>query len=293
MTLTSLAKRFRIDKPETFRLSAHDPAECSGLNVDKREAKDMLAEGIARLGELQERLYASDRWSVLIVLQAMDAAGKDSLIKHVMSGLNPQGVEVHSFKQPSAEEMDHDFLWRIAERLPTRGRIGIFNRSHYEEVLTVRVHSELLARQKLPAPCVTKDIWQKRFDDIRAFERHLARNGTRVLKFFLNVSKDEQRQRFLDRIDQPAKRWKFSMDDVAERKLWDKYMAAYEDTIRQTSRPEAPWFVVPSDRKWFTRLVVAGALVRELQALDLEFPKIKGKALEELKKVERALKAEK
>ena len=293
MTLTSLAKRFRIDKPETFRLSAHDPAECSGLNVDKREAKDMLAEGIARLGELQERLYASDRWSVLIVLQAMDAAGKDGLIKHVMSGLNPQGVEVHSFKQPSAEEMDHDFLWRIAERLPTRGRIGIFNRSHYEEVLTVRVHSELLARQKLPAPCVTKDIWQKRFDDIRAFERHLARNGTRVLKFFLNVSKDEQRQRFLDRIDQPAKRWKFSMDDVAERKLWDKYMAAYEDTIRQTSRPEAPWFVVPSDRKWFTRLVVAGALVRELQALDLEFPKIKGKALEELKKVERALKAEK
>ena len=293
MSLTSIAQHFRIDRPEKFRLSDHDPAECYGLSVDKREAKDMLAEGIARLSELQERLYASDRWSMLIVLQAMDAAGKDSLIKHVMSGLNPQGVEVHSFKQPSAEELDHDFLWRIAQRLPTRGRIGIFNRSHYEEVLTVRVHSELLERQKLPEPCVTKDIWQKRFDDIRAFERHLARNGTRILKFFLNVSKDEQRKRFLDRIDQPAKRWKFSMDDVAERKLWDKYMAAYEDMIRQTSRPQAPWFVVPADHKWFTRLMVAGALVRELQALDLEFPKVKGKALKELKKVERALKAEK
>jgi PPK2 family polyphosphate:nucleotide phosphotransferase len=230
---------------------------------------------------------------VLIVLQAMDAAGKDSLIKHVMSGLNPQGVEVHSFKQPSAEELDHDFLWRIAQRLPTRGRIGIFNRSHYEEVLTVRVHSELLERQKLPASCVGKDIWQNRFDDIRAFEHHLARNGTLILKFFLNVSKDEQRKRFLDRIDQPAKRWKFSMDDVAERKLWDKYMVAYEDAIRQTSRPEAPWFVVPADYKWFTRLVVAGAIVERLQALDLHFPKVKGKALKELKKVERALKAEK
>ena len=292
MSLYSIAKRFRIDRPDKFRLSACDPAECYGLTVDKSDAKALLAEGIERLSELQERLYASDRWSVLIVLQAMDAAGKDSLIKHVMSGLNPQGVEVHSFKQPSAEELDHDFLWRIAERLPTRGRIGIFNRSHYEEVLTVRVHSELLERQKLPAPCVTKDIWQKRFDDIRAFERHLARNGTLILKFFLNVSKDEQRQRFLDRIDRPAKRWKFSMDDVAERKLWPKYMAAYEDMIRQTSRPEALWFVVPADHKWFTRLAVAGAIVRELQALDLDFPKVQGKALAELRKVKKALQAE-
>ncbi|MBI3705364.1 MAG: polyphosphate kinase 2 family protein [Rhizobiales bacterium] len=292
MSLASIAKRFRIDKPQTFRLSAHDPAACNGLSIDKREAKDMLAEGIARLGELQERLYASDRRSVLIVLQAMDAAGKDSLIKHVMSGLNPQGVEVHSFKQPSAEELSHDFLWRIGARLPARGRIGIFNRSHYEEVLTVRVHAEYLARQQLPPDCLGKDIWRKRFDDIRAFERHLARNGTRILKFFLNVSREEQRKRFLDRIEQPAKRWKFSMDDVAERKLWDKYMAAYEDMIRQTSTPEAPWFVVPADRKWFTRLAVAGALVRELEALDLEFPKVKGKALNELKKVERALKEE-
>jgi PPK2 family polyphosphate:nucleotide phosphotransferase len=292
MSLTSIAKRFRIDKPEKFRLSDHDAAECYGLTVDKREAKAMLAEGIEQLSNLQERLYADGRWSVLIVLQAMDAAGKDGVIKHVMSGINPQGCEVHSFKQPSAEELDHDFLWRIGQRLPANGRIGIFNRSHYEEVLTVRVHSEHLAQQKLPAPCVGKDIWQNRFDDIRAFERHLARNGTLILKFFLNVSKDEQRKRFLDRIEQPAKRWKYSMGDVAERKLWPKYMAAYEDMIRQTSRPEAPWFVVPADHKWFTRLVVAGAIVRELAALDLDFPKVKGKALKGLRKAERALKAE-
>ena len=262
MKLDSIAKRFRIDRPDKFRLSEHDPAECYGLTADKKEAKAMLAEGIERLAELQERLYANDRWSVLIVLQAMDAAGKDGVIKHVMSGINPQGCEVHSFKQPSAEELQHDFLWRVAQRLPANGRIGIFNRSHYEEVLTVRVHKELLERQKLPKKLVGKDIWQQRFDDIRAFERHLARNGTLILKFFLNVSREEQRKRFLDRIDEPAKRWKFSMGDVAERKLWAKYMAAYEDMIRQTSTPEAPWFVVPADHKWFTRLVVAGASCR-------------------------------
>ena len=220
MKLDSIAKRFRIDRPDKFRLSQHDPAECYGLSVDKRQAKDMLAEGIERLSDLQERLYAEDRWSVLIVLQAMDAAGKDSLIKHVMSGINPQGCEVHSFKQPSDEELAHDFLWRIGKRVPARGRIGIFNRSHYEEVLTVRVHPNLLERQKLPKELVGKDIWHQRFKDIRAFERHLARNGTLVLKFFLNVSREEQRKRFLDRIDEPAKRWKFSMGDVAERKLW-------------------------------------------------------------------------
>ena len=292
MKLDTIANRFRIDSPQKFRLSDHDPAECCGLTLDKREAKAMLSEGIERLSDLQERLYADGRWSVLIVLQAMDAAGKDSIIKHVMSGINPQGCEVHSFKQPSEEELAHDFLWRVGQRLPANGRIGIFNRSHYEEVLTVRVHSELLERQQLPAPCVTKDLWQNRFDDIRAFERHLARNGTRVLKFFLNVSRDEQRKRFLDRIDEPAKRWKFSMGDVADRKLWDKYMAAYEDMIRQTSRPEAPWFVVPADHKWFTRLVVAGAIVRELQALGLDFPKVKGKALKELHKARNALKAD-
>jgi PPK2 family polyphosphate:nucleotide phosphotransferase len=253
----------------------------------------MLAEGLEQLVELQERLYADDRWSVLIVLQAMDAAGKDSVIKHVMSGLNPQGVEVHSFKQPSVEELNHNFLWRAAQRLPERGRIGIFNRSYYEEVLVVRVHPELLDRQRLPNSLAGKDIWQQRFEDICGFERHLARNGTRIMKFFLHVSKEEQRKRFLDRIDEPAKRWKFSMGDVAERKLWDKYQHAYEDLIRQTSQPEAPWFVVPADHKWFTRMVVAGALVQELQALGLDFPKIEGRALKELQEAAKALKEEK
>jgi PPK2 family polyphosphate:nucleotide phosphotransferase len=292
MTLHGMVKRFRIDRPDKFRLSACDPAECHGLTVDKKEAKAMLAEGIEQLAELQQRLYAADSWSVLIILQAMDAAGKDSVIKHVMAGLNPQGVEVHPFKQPSVEELDHNFLWRAARRLPERGRIGIFNRSYYEEVLVVRVHPELLEQQKLPAASKGKDIWQQRFDDIRNFERHLARNGTLVLKFFLHVSKDEQRKRFLDRIDEPAKRWKFSMADVKERKLWDKYQDAYEDMIRHTSSPDAPWYVVPADHKWFTRMVIAGVLVRELRALDLDFPKIKGKALKELQKARKALKAE-
>ncbi len=293
MKLYHIARRFRIDKPDKFRLSKHDPAECYGLTVDKKEAQAMLADGIERLAELQQRLYAEDRWSVLIVLQAMDAAGKDSIIKHVMSGINPQGCEVHSFKQPSAEELQHDFLWRVAQRLPTNGRIGIFNRSHYEEVLTVRVHKELLARQKLPKQLIGKDIWQQRFDDIRAFERHLARNGTLILKFFLNISKEEQRRRFLDRIDEPAKRWKFSMSDISERDLWDQYMVVFEDMIRQTSTPEAPWFVVPADHKWFARMVVAAALVQEIETLHLDYPKVEGKALEELRKVEKALKREK
>ena len=212
----------------------------------------MLADGIARLSDLQERLYASGTWSALIVLQAMDAAGKDSVIKHVMTGLNPQGVEVHPFKQPSAEELSHNFLWRAGMRLPQKGRIGIFNRSHYEELLVVRVHPELLDQERLPKSLVGKDIWTQRFDDIRTFERHLARNGTLILKFFLNVSREEQRKRFLARIDEPAKRWKFSMNDVTERKLWAKYMAAYDEMIRETSQPEAPWYVVPADNKWFS-----------------------------------------
>jgi PPK2 family polyphosphate:nucleotide phosphotransferase len=223
----------------------------------------------------------------------MDAAGKDSLIAHVMSGINPQGCEVHSFKAPSDEELQHDFLWRIAQRLPSNGRIGIFNRSHYEEVLTVRVHPEHLARQNLPKQSNGKDLWQQRFKDIRAFEQHLARNGTLILKFFLNVSLEEQRRRFLDRIEEPAKRWKFSMGDIAERKLWPKYMEAYEDMIRETSRPEAPWFVVPADNKWFTRLVVAAAIGDAMERLDLAFPKVEGKALAELQKVRKALLAEK
>ena len=292
MTLHGMAKRFRIDNPDKFRLSACDPEECYGLTVDKADAKAMLAEGIEQLTELQERLYASDSWSLLIILQAMDAAGKDSVIRHVMTGLNPQGVEVHPFKQPSVEELDHNFLWRAARRLPERGRIGIFNRSYYEEVLVVRVHPILLEQQKLPASLSGKDIWQNRFDDIRNFERHLVRSGTRILKFFLHVSKDEQRKRFLDRIDEPAKRWKFSMADVEERKLWNKYQDAYEDMIRNTSCPHAPWYVVPADHKWFTRMVIAGVLVQELRSLNLDFPRIKGKALKELEKARKALKAE-
>jgi PPK2 family polyphosphate:nucleotide phosphotransferase len=293
MKLAAIASRFRVDKPKKFRLSKHDTAERCGLSVDKTEAKAMLAEGIERLSALQEKLYADGRWSVLVVLQAMDAAGKDSLIEHVMSGVNPQGVDVHSFKQPSHEELAHDFLWRVAQRLPAQGRIGIFNRSHYEEVLTVRVHPELLESQNVPNQSAGKDLWRQRFKDISAFEEHLARNGTLILKFFLNVSRDEQRKRFLDRIEEPAKRWKFSMGDVAERKLWPKYMEAYEDAIRETSRPEAPWFVVPADNKWFTRLVVAGAIVDAMERLDLKFPKVEGKALKELHKARKALLAEK
>lgn len=289
MKLENVAKRFRIDKPHKFKLAEHDPADCCGLTLDKTEAKVLLAEGVDRLSDLQQRLYASDRWSVLIVLQAMDAAGKDSLIKHVMSGLNPQGVEVTSFKQPSAEELDHDFLWRIAKRLPERGRIGIFNRSHYEEVLTVRIHPELLARQRLPSELNGEKIWKRRFDDIRAFEQHLARNGTLVLKFFLHMSYEEQRKQFLERIDDPVKRWKFSMGDVAERKLWPQYMAAYEEMIQETSVDTAPWYVVPADNKWFTRLAVAGALVDALEGLKLEYPKVDGNALKELEAARQAL----
>jgi PPK2 family polyphosphate:nucleotide phosphotransferase len=292
MKLDSIAKRFRIDRPDKFRLSDHNARECCGLSIDKSEAKAMLAEGIERLSDLQQRLYAQNQWSVLIVLQAMDAAGKDSLIEHVMSGINPQGVDVHSFKQPSEEELAHDFLWRVGTKLPARGRIGIFNRSHYEEVLTVRVHPELLERQRLPKETMGKDIWHRRFQDIRTFERHLARNGILVLKFFLNVSRAEQRKRFLDRIDEPGKRWKFSMGDITERKLWPKYMHAYDDLIRQTSTPDAPWFVVPADNKWFTRLVVAGAVVEAMDRLKLEFPRVQGKRLKELHKVRRALKAQ-
>ena len=292
MKLGKIAKQFRIDKPAKFRLADHDPAECCGLSIEKEDAKAMLKEGVERLAELQEKLYAHNKWSVLLVFQAMDAAGKDSVIKHVMSGVNPQGVQVHSFKAPSEEELDHDFLWRIGKALPERGRIGIFNRSHYEEVLTVRVHGEYLARQRLPDAVAGKKIWQHRFDDIRAFEQHLARNGTLVLKFFLNVSLEEQRKRFLARIDEPGKRWKFSMGDVAERKLWPKYMAAYEELIQETSRDEAPWYVVPADNKWFIRLVVAGAVAKAMEDLDLAYPKVEGQALKDLQSARKALEAE-
>jgi PPK2 family polyphosphate:nucleotide phosphotransferase len=290
MKLAKIIKRFRIDRPEKFRLADIDPADTCGLDIEKAEAKAMLADGVERLAALQEKLYAQNRWAVLAVFQAMDAAGKDGAIKHVMSGINPQGVQVHAFKAPSAEELDHDFLWRIAKALPERGRIGIFNRSHYEEVLVARVHPEILARQRLPL--AGKDIWDNRFKSIREFERHLARNGVLILKFFLHVSKEEQRQRFLARLEEPAKRWKFEMGDVAERKLWDKYQHAYEDAIRQTSRPGAPWYVVPADSKWFARLVIAEAIVEAMEGLELEFPKVDGSALKELERVRGALIAE-
>jgi PPK2 family polyphosphate:nucleotide phosphotransferase len=290
MNSADFLKRYRIDKPDRFDLAAQDCADTGG--IDKTAAHAMLADHVKRLSALQERLYAQEHWAVLIILQGMDAAGKDSVVAHVMSGVNPQGCAVYSFKAPSTEELDHDFLWRTTVRLPARGRIGIFNRSYYEEVLVVRVHPEMLQRQKLPQRLIGKQIWNERFQDIRAFERHLDRSGVRVLKFFLNVSKEEQRRRFLDRLDEPAKRWKFSMTDVAERRRWDGYMAAYEDMVRATSRPPAPWHVVPADHKWFARLVVAAAVTEALERLDLEFPKIEGAALKELRKVRAALIAE-
>jgi PPK2 family polyphosphate:nucleotide phosphotransferase len=292
MKLEEIAKRFRIDDAAKFSLSKHDPAETCGLSIDKADAKAMLEDGVKRLEELQEKLYASDRWSVLIVMQGMDAAGKDSLIKHVMSGVNPQGVEVNAFKQPSDEELQHDFLWRVAKKLPARGRIGIFNRSHYEDVLVARVHPEVIARAKLPEDLADKHLWRHRYDDICAFERHLARNGTLILKFFLNVSHKEQRKRFLDRVDLPAKRWKFSMNDVNERKLWPQYMNVYEEAIRETSIAEAPWYVLPADNKWFTRLVAAAAIVEALDRLKLDYPKLTGEALKALEQAGKALKAE-
>jgi PPK2 family polyphosphate:nucleotide phosphotransferase len=291
MKLAKMVRRFRIDNPDKFRLSDYDPADTCGLDIEKAEAKAMLADGVERLAALQEKLYAQNRWSVLVVFQAMDAAGKDGAIKHVMSGVNPQGCQVHAFKAPSAEELDHDFLWRIAKALPERGRIGIFNRSHYEEVLVVRVH-DMLARQRLPQALIGKDTWDERFKSIRDFERQLARNGVLVLKFFLHISKEEQRKRFLARLEEPGKRWKFEMGDVVERKLWDKYMHAYEDAIRHTSRADAPWYVVPADSKWFARLVIAEAMVEAMERLDLKFPTVDGGALKELQKVRRALLAE-
>jgi PPK2 family polyphosphate:nucleotide phosphotransferase len=292
MNPLKLATRFRVDRPDKFRLATVDPADCAGFDMEKDQAKAMLGDGIKRLSDLQERLYAQDRWAVLAIFQAMDAAGKDGAIKHVMSGINPQGVQVTSFKAPSAQELDHEFMWRCVVHLPERGRIGIFNRSYYEEVLVVRVHRELLERQKLPRELVTKRIWQERFDDIAAFERYLARNGTAILKFFLHISKEEQRRRFLDRLDDPGKRWKFSMGDVGERKLWNRYMEAYEDMIRHTSTPEAPWYVIPADNKWFARLMAGAALIGTMEKLDLQFPKVEGAALREMMKVRKALLAE-
>ena len=264
---------YRIIRGKDFRLKEYDPADTGGLGTEsKPQAKELLARGIDWLAEEQDKLYAQNEWSVLLVFQAMDAAGKDGTIKHVTSGLNPQGTQVYSFKQPSTEELDHDFLWRTTRCLPERGHIGIFNRSYYEEVLVVRVHNKYLQRQRLPERCIGKDIWDQRLDDIAAHERHLARNGVLILKFYLNVSRKEQKRRFMERLDLPEKNWKFSAADVKERAFWKDYMHAYEQAIRATATKHAPWYVVPADNKWYTRLVVAAAIVEAMQRLDLAYP---------------------
>jgi PPK2 family polyphosphate:nucleotide phosphotransferase len=268
-------RRYRVDDGKKFRLADIDPNDTAGLSDElKSEAKDLLRGGVELLSVQQDMLYAQDRWSVLLIFQAMDAAGKDGVIKHVMSGINPQGCHVHSFKAPSPEELDHDYLWRCSCRLPERGRIGIFNRSYYEEVLVVRVHPEILDKQRLPPELVNEDIWERRLKDIRRFERYLTRNGTIVRKFFLHVSKDEQRRRFMERLDRPEKNWKFAAADVRERAHWDSYMDAYEKAIKATATKESPWYVVPADNKWFTRLVVAAAILDALGSLKLQYPSL-------------------
>jgi PPK2 family polyphosphate:nucleotide phosphotransferase len=278
--IESLIAPYRVADGRGFRLKQVDPGDTCGLEKD--EARKLLRRGIEKLAVMQDKLYAQDQWGVLLVFQAMDAAGKDSTIKHVMSGINPQGCQVSSFKAPSSNELDHDFLWRTTRQLPERGRIGIFNRSYYEEVLVVRVHPTILEGQKLPKRVVTKRIWKERFEDIAAFERYLARQGFAILKFFLHVSKKEQKERFLKRLDRPEKNWKFSMADVREREHWDAYQKAYQDMIRSTAAPHAPWFVVPADRKWFTRLVVAAAIHDALDHLKLAYPTVGEEKKEEL-----------
>ena len=285
-----LIKPFRIADGQSLRLVDFDPAETLHFkSEDKPRAKEGLAAGVEALAKLQEILYAQNRWAVLVIFQAMDTAGKDSAIKHVLSGVNPQGCQVHSFKAPSSEELDHDYLWRCARRLPERGMIGLFNRSYYEETLVVRVHPELLDKQKLPSELLTKNIWKERFQDIRRFERYLTRNGMAVRKFFLHLSKKEQKKRFLERIDKPEKNWKFSANDIRERNHWDDYMEAYEDMIRHTSTEEAPWYIVPADNKWFTHLIVAAALIDGLASLDLKYPKLSKKEHEELASAKQTL----
>ncbi|MBI5322417.1 polyphosphate kinase 2 family protein [Bradyrhizobium sp.] len=278
---------FRYDGDGEFHLKSHKTAEKAG--IDKEKGEKIIAANRQLLSDFQEKLYAQDRWSLLLVFQGMDAAGKDSAIESVFEGVNPQGCEVTVFKQPTSTELDHDYLWRAAVALPERGRIGIFNRSHYEECLVVRVHPEILGKQKLPPRLVTRDIWRDRFEDISAFERHLARNGTVILKFFLNVSRQKQRERFLERLEQPSKNWKFNMGDIAERALWAKYQAAYQDMIRHTSTRHAPWHVVPADHKWFARVVIGSTIVAALDGLDLHFPKVDKADRSEFKQVRQAL----
>jgi PPK2 family polyphosphate:nucleotide phosphotransferase len=289
-----LAKPFAVTDGRRFRLKDADPRDTGRLRAaDKPRSTDALREGAAAMAALQDVLYAQDQWSLLLIFQAMDAAGKDGVIKHVMSGLNPQGCQVASFKAPSAEELDHDYLWRCQRHLPERGRIGIFNRSYYEEVLVVRVHPELLQKQKLPVALVDKQIWKRRFEDIAAFERHLAHNGTLVRKFFLNVSRKEQKRRFLERLDTPEKNWKFSACDARERESWKDYMAAYEEMIQRTATDAAPWYVVPADNKWFTRAVVAAAVVDALASLHLRYPEVDAAQRKELAAARRLLTSEK
>ena len=285
-----LAKPFRITKGEQFRMKDVDPGDTLAFKSEaKPRAKEALAIGVQALAELQDKLYAQNKWAVLLIFQAMDAAGKDGTIKHVMSGVNPQGCQVYSFKSPSVEDLDHDYLWRCMKCLPNRGHIGIFNRSYYEETLVVRVHPEFLAKQRIPDTLVTKRIWKERFRDIRSFERYLTRNGIIVIKFFLHISKKEQKRRFLERTEEPEKNWKFSGSDMTEREHWDEYLDAYEDMIRNTATKHSPWYVVPADNKWFTRVVVAAAVVDTLASLDLAYPQVDKARLEEIASAMRAL----
>ena len=282
MLPADIIKRYRVTDGHKFRLADIDPGDTAGLDIDKNDAKELLEKGAKRLGDLQERLYAEHRWAILVILQGLDTAGKDGVIEHVMAGVNPQGCEVHPFKAPSHLELDHDFLWRANLVLPRRGHIGIFNRSYYEEVLVVRVHPNLLENQSLPPSLITKKLWQERYEDINAFELHLARSGTVPLKFFLHLSRGEQKKRLLARIDDPNKQWKFNAGDLEERKLWDPYIEAYEAMIRATATEVAPWYAVPADHKWFTRLVIAAAIVERMEAIDPKFPKLGDEAVKEL-----------
>jgi PPK2 family polyphosphate:nucleotide phosphotransferase len=276
-----LVKPYRVEDGKHFRLKDYDPAHTAGVQT-KEEAKQLLEEGVAKLADLQDKLYARDSWALLLIFQAMDAAGKDGVIKHVMSGVNPQGCQVYSFKAPSAEDLEHDYMWRTMTRMPERGRIGIFNRSYYEEVLVVRVHPEILKAEKIPPSLITKNVWKERFEDIRSFERHMTRNGVVIRKFFLNVSKKEQKRRFLARLDAPQKNWKFSAADIKERGFWDDYMEAYEEMIRHTSTADAPWHVIPADNKWFTHIAVSAAIVHTLEDLNLSYPVVDAAKAKEL-----------